>query len=164
MDSNYQVVECESNEPSWEYTVRNKTRGIAAERKAVQKAGHSMASKLKPGVFVAVQDREDGNHAVPFMIGMTIDTGDGACFAVPAKGRQYVNRTRYDDGEYGVAVQWLSRLAEDPEQRTFELDKSSEQFIFNSTELRCIDIEMPRMCAGPTPRRPTTRRKGRGVV
>ena len=55
----------------------------------MQKAGHSLASKLKPGMFVAVQDREDGNHAVPFMhmIGITVDAGDGTCFAVPAKIR-----------------------------------------------------------------------------
>ena len=69
-----------------------------------------MASKLKPGMIVVVQDREDGNHAVPFMIGITVDTGDGTCFAVPAKGRQYVDGTRYDDGEYGVTVRWLSRF------------------------------------------------------
>ena len=83
-----------------------------------------------------------------------VDTGDGTCFAVPAKGRQYVDRTRYDDGECGVVVQWLCRLAEDAEQRTFELDNKSKQFIFNSTELRAINVEMPRVCAGPTPVRP----------
>ena len=101
---------------------------------------------------------------MPFMIGITVDTGDGSCFAVPAKGRQYVNRTRYDNGEYGVAVRWLSRLAEDPEQRTFELDNNSEQFIFNSTELRAIDVGMTRARAGPTPVRPVTRsgHSGRG--
>lgn len=53
-----------------------------------------------------------------------------------------MNRTRYDNGEYGVAVRWLSRLAEDPEQRTFELDNNSEQFIFDSMELRAIDVGM----------------------
>ena len=130
----------------------------------MQMVGHSLASKLKPGQVVAVQDREDGNHVVPFMIGITVDTGDGSCFAVPAKGRQYVNRTRYDNGEYGVAVRWLSRLADDPEQRTFELDNNSEQFIFNSTELRAIDVGMTRVRAGPTLVRPVTRsgHSGRG--
>ena len=72
-----------------------------------------------------------------------------------------MNRTRFDDGEYGVAVQWLSRLAEDAEQRTFELDKTSKQFIFNSTELRAVDVEMPRVRVGPAPIRPVTR-SGRG--
>lgn len=86
MDSNYQVVDCEKKEPSWEYTVRNQTRGIVAERKAVQAAGHALASQLKPGMLVAVQDREDGNWTVPFMIGVTVDMGDGTCFAVPAEG------------------------------------------------------------------------------
>ena len=124
-----------------------------------------MASKLKRGMFVAVQDREDGNHAVPFMIGITVDAGDGTCFAVPAKGRQYVNCTRFDDGEYGVAVRWLCRLAEDPEQRTFELDNNSKQIIFNSTESRAIDVDMHRAHVGPTPVRPvTSRQSGRGRV
>ena len=53
-----------------------------------------------------------------------------------------VNRTRFDDGEYGIAVRWLARLPEDPELRTFELEGDSEEFVINSTELRCTQIEL----------------------
>ena len=160
MDSNYKVVECETKEPWWEYTVQQLgARGIGRTRKVAQDQGRAMAEKLKPGEFIAVQDREDGNHTVPFMIGVTLDTGDGTCFAVPKEGRQNVNRTRFDDGEYGIAVRWLGRLAEDAELRTFDLVADcAEEFIVNSTELRCSEIEMiPVQPVGPA-----VRRSGRG--
>ena len=38
----------------------------------------------------------------------------------------------------------LERLAEDSEGRTFEFDPSVEPSLFNSTELRCIDIKLPK--------------------
>ena len=122
------------------------------------------APPTKSGEFIAVQDREDGNHTIPFMIGVTLDTGDGTCFAVPKKGRQNVNRTRFDDGEYGIAVQWLGRLAEDSELRTFDLAADcAEEFIVNSTELRCSQIEMiPVQALGPTVRRSRRSRGGGG--
>ena len=55
-------------------------------------------------------------------------------------------------------------MAEDAEQRTFEMDNNSKQFIFNSTELRAVDVEMPRVRVGPTPVGPVTRQSGRGCV
>ena len=163
MDSNYRVVECETKEPWWEYTVRLQgARGIGQARKVAQAKGRTMAEKLKPGEFIAVQDREDGNHTVPFMIGVTLDTGDGTCVVVPKQGRQNANRTRFDDGEYGIVVRWLGRLAEDAELRTFDLVADcTEEFIVNSTELRCSQIEMiPEQLVGPAVRR-SPRGKGR---
>jgi hypothetical protein len=35
-------------------------------------------------------------------------------------------------------------MAEDSEGRTFEFDPSVEPSLFNSTELRCIDIKLPK--------------------
>ena len=84
-----------------------------------------------------------------------LDVGDGTCFAVPKEGKQYVNRTRFDDGEYGIAVRWLGRLTEDPELRTFDLDaECTDEFIVNSSELRCTHIELiPHCPVGPAVRR-----------
>ena len=65
-----------------------------------------------------------------------------------------MNDTRFDVGEIGIAVRWLSRLAEDPEKRTFELDPHSKEFVINSTELRAGNIEMDQQeVAGPAVRR-----------
>lgn len=64
-----------------------------------------------------------------------------------------IDGTRYDPGDYAIAVQWLALAAEDPEQRTFELAEGGEQFLINSTELRhsgiSLDLVPP---AGPTGR------------
>ena len=117
------------------------------------------------------------------MIGVTVDVGDGTCIAVKGQGRgqgqgrghgrgrgrgrgpcneqQYVDGTRFDEGELGIAVRWLSRLQEDAEQRTFELNDDadgSNQFIVNSTELRFTDIELLDVAAaGPAPVRRSKR-------
>ena len=162
MDSNCRLVECETQERWWENSVRLKgAHGVGVARKKAQFKGRRMAEKVKPGEFIAVQDREDGHHTVPFMVGVTQDVGDGTCFAVPKEGRQYVNRTRFDDGEYGIAVQWLARLPEDPELRTFELDGDSEEFVINSTELRCAQIELipDRPVRAPVRRSPRARKR-----
>ena len=81
---------------------------------------------LKPGVVIVVQDRENQNHDVPFLIGITQDTGDGSCIvrSVPVqaslrgrgRGRgsatntqrrtEYINGTRFDEGDLAVSVKW----------------------------------------------------------
>jgi hypothetical protein len=128
-----------------------------------------MAEKLKPGMFIAVQDRIDGHRTgnqEPFMIGITMDAGEGSCvmFKRGAKDkRKHVDGTRFDPGDWGIAVRWLSRLEEDDEQRTFELEgddsgkvDDSKVVVINSTELRCHSIEMEVLEAeGPAVRRST---------
>jgi hypothetical protein len=52
----------------------------------------------------------------------------------------------------------LERLAEDSEGRTFELSEDQEPTVFNSTELRCIDIRMQH----EEPLQYVRRRSGRG--
>ena len=78
MDSNCQVKDCKSAERWYESTVSlQETRGIPAQRKKVQRKGRELAKKLKPGIVIAVQDRENQHHDAPFLIGVTQDTGDG---------------------------------------------------------------------------------------
>ena len=55
----------------------------------------------------------------------------------------------------------LDRLAEDSEGRTFELRANAEQSLFNSTELRAIDIEMHSAYKHATPQAKPNRRSGR---
>ena len=54
--------------------------------------------------------------------------------------RETIDGTRFDPGDCAIAVRWRSRLAEDPEQRTFELTGKEEQFVINSTELRYVNV------------------------
>ena len=80
MDSNYRVAGCVSCEPWWEHSVALQgSRGIGAAKVAAQKKGRELASKLKPGTVIAVQDREVQNYTLPFLIGITQDAGNGSC-------------------------------------------------------------------------------------
>ena len=53
-----------------------------------------------------MQDREDGNHAVPFLIGVTQDTGGGSCIVEKVAERKSINGTRFDAGDYAISVKW----------------------------------------------------------
>ena len=61
-------------------------------------------------------------------------------------------------------MRWLGRLAEDPELRTFELDADcTDEFIVNSSELRCTHIELiPDRPVGPAVRRSRRVHAGHG--
>ena len=82
MNSNYQVSSCECSEPWWERSVALKgTQGIIAQKKEAQRKGREQAKKLKLGTFIAVQDRSSQGYTIPFMIGITLDTGHATCCA-----------------------------------------------------------------------------------
>ena len=107
MNSNYQVLACERKEKWFECSVARKdVRGVRARRDEAQVKGLTMAKKLKPGMFVAVQDREDQEFDVPFIIGLTCDVGNGTCIVKEHTEREYVNGTRFDAGEAAVAIRW----------------------------------------------------------
>lgn len=144
MNSNYQVPRCVYSEPWWECSVQlHGTKGIAAQRKLAQKKGREYAKGLKPGTFIAAQDREDQNFAVPFIIGVTVDTGDGSCIVrQDFEKRQKIDGTMFDPGDCAIAVRWLRRVSDDSEQRSFEYDATAPQMTLNSTELRCVTVEL----------------------
>ena len=97
------------------------------------------ADKLKPGTFIAAQDREDQNFAVPFLIGITVDHGNGSCIVQrDFDKRTKIDGTTFDPGDCAIVVRWLSRVSADSEQRAFTLDVSTPQVTLNSTELRCV--------------------------
>ena len=127
MDSNYQVKDCKVKEPWYEATVSlQATRGIPAQRKEAQRKGRELAKQLKPGEYIAVQDREGQHCGAPFWIGITCDTGDGTCIArtvpkqPPTKGRgrgrggsmttqrrtEHTDGIRFDEGDVAVSVRW----------------------------------------------------------
>jgi hypothetical protein len=108
MDSNYQVCGCRSKEPWWEHSVALLgTRGIGAQKKEAQRRGRDLASRLKLGTFIAVEDRKAPPGTVAFLIGITLDSGNGTCIKEHVKGpRKTIAKTRFDDGDYAIQVQW----------------------------------------------------------
>jgi hypothetical protein len=119
-------------------------RGIGGRRKAAQAAGHKFIAKLKPGSRVAVQNRGEMNGD-NYWVGIALDVGDGTCVVRECTERsEWIQGTELTRGDYAVAVQWLTRDDADSERLTF-LDPDTppaQQEVFNSTELRCIDLNL----------------------
>ena len=188
MDSNYEVTGCTSQQrwrasgagrlvardagvieggspfKWWNCSVQRKdTRGVANRRIEAQCKGHNLAKQLTPGMMVAVQDRL--NNESEYIIGMTVDVGDKTCIIKQVQERaERINGTQFHRGDYVVAVQWLVRLAEDCEQRTFEYKSDAPQDVFNSTELRCIDIQLDKQDGNLAPVRRSLRERSRSAA
>ena len=58
------------------------------------------------GTFIAVQDRGVTGPNVPFLIGITQDTGNGSCIEQHIGRRQTINSTRFDAGDYAISMKW----------------------------------------------------------
>ena len=94
-------------------------------------------------------------YAVPFLIGVTLDVGNGSCIKEELSERKNIDGTRFDPGDFAIAVRWLERVDDDEQQRTFEFSSTDgSQFVINSTELRHSGFEFDKVAPlGPIPRR-----------
>ena len=94
-------------------------------------------------------------YAVPFLIGVTLDVGNGSCIKEEVSERKNIDGTRFDPGDSAIAVRWLERVDDDEQQRTFEFSSTDgSQFVINSTELRHNGFELDKIAPlGPIPRR-----------
>ena len=150
-----------SQEPWWDCSVQLQgARGVHRQRQLAQKKGRELAESLKPNCFVAVQDRSAEGREEHFLVGITVDCGGGSCIKRKVQEKEVIDGTRFHPGDYAIAVMWLARLAEDPEQRTFELTGEEEQFVINSTELRYVNVSLDLVPPVNAP----TRRSSRGLT
>ena len=106
--------------------------------------------------YVAVQNREV-NNTDPYWVGITLDSGDGTCVIKKNLGRtEKIQGMTFTRGDYAVAVRWLARDDADSKRLTFlsaDHDAPAAQEVFNSTELRCIDLNMTEQkCLAPAGR------------
>ena len=182
MDSNLVVSDCECSGAhfSWKEQDVNRTDagGIAERRVAAQREGKRQMEKLKPGMWLAVQDRSvtEGDS---YWIGraFAIPGKESSCVHKAVEGRsEWIGGVEFGRGDFAVAVQWWVKTTTDPEERTFEEWQPSTQdketygietannghyFIFNSTELRLVNFSMERLTdelAPPVIRTRSTRR------
>ena len=161
MNKGYQVEGCTRQEPWYDTPVQLQgPRGIRRQKELAQKKGRELAESLKPGCFVAVQDRTAQGREEHFLIGATVDCGGGSCIKRQVEQRETIDGTRFDPGDHAIAVRWLARLAEDPEQRTFEFTGEEEQFVINSTELRYVNVALDMVPPIAAP----VRRSNRGLT
>ena len=131
----------QGQEPWWDCTVNLQgPRGVRRQQQLAQKKGRELAESLTPNTFIAVQDRRAQGSDAHFLIGITVACDGDSCIKKKVEVRETIDGTRFDPGDYAIVVRWLSRLAEDPEQRTFELTGEEELFLISSTELRYSDV------------------------
>ena len=92
---------------------------------------------------------------MPFLIGVTLDVGNGSCIKEEVSERKNIDGTGFDPGDFAIAVRWLERVDDDEQQRTFEFSSTDgSQFVINSTELRHSGFELDKVAPlGPIPRR-----------
>ena len=157
---------------------RKDTRGVMNRRNKAQEYGRQLAEKLKPGAWVAVQERDVDHPQDPYMVGRVMDAGDRTPIIERVNERKTVNKTLFTKGDYMVAVRWCHRDDADSERLTFIDDKydvaeadmttdmldSRQVDVFNATELRAIDLTMnPAVEEEELPRvRRSTRNGGSG--
>ena len=114
--------------------------------------GHELAAAgLIPGQWVLVEAFCDGEDEV--WLGKTLGFGDFGrdyCCKRHDAAVATVYGTRFNTGDYMVAVQWYERLSEsgDGERREFIRGKR-ELDVINSTELRMVGFEMGAIGAFP---------------
>jgi len=145
--------------PNWFYEWRNascraKTGAqTSCPDKRAREHGHKLASAgLRPGQWVLVEAYCDAEDEM--WLGKTVAFGDfglsPSCCKRHNGGQQNVYGTRFNSGDYMVAVQWYERLAEsgDGERREFEQGERMIDVI-NSTELRMVNVKVTEIGAFP---------------
>ena len=150
LTSTYEVPGCaKAGNPLYQWrnaSCRAKTGAEASSPDQRARAhGHALAAAgLEPGQWVLVEaycDEED-----VMWLGKTVAfgaLGQGSCCKRHDEGQKNLYGTRFNTGDYLVAVQWYERLPEsgDGERREF-IRGTREIDVINSTELRWYGFEM----------------------
>lgn len=99
-------------------------------------------------MWAAVQNRADDGD--PYLVGTLVDAGNGSPIMKKVTDTtEKINGTTFTNGDSVMAMEWFSRDPAGSQLLTFMGDAddidtpgSIEFDIFNSTELRCIDLTM----------------------
>ena len=127
-----------------------------------QASGHALAKDVAPGKWVLAEcfgDNED-----EMWLGKAVATKELDSTAVPKCKKRHTGRqqrikgTRYDRGDWRVAVDWYERMGDDEERLIFRAPPEGPEegavYFFNSTELRHVlsssDVPMAMGADGQT--------------
>ena len=106
-ESGYQVLGCERHEPWWDNSVQLQgARGVKYRQQLASKKGRELVQSLKPGTFVAVEDRNGHWSESPFLIGVTVACNGDSCISKEYAERETHEGTRYDPGDCAVAIRY----------------------------------------------------------
>jgi len=157
LNSAYEVVGCtKSGDPfySWRNASCRAKSGAEAsspDKRAREHGHHLAAVGLKPGQWVLVEAY--GDEVDEMWLGKTVafdGFGSGSsCCKRHSGGQKNAFGTRFNAGDYMVAVQWYERLPGDGERRQFYREEPNI-YVINSTELRGVDVEVTVIGALPS--------------
>lgn len=108
----YVVTGCTSQEKWYDCTVQRKDAvGVHVRRQLSQQVGQKLAKTLKPGDWIAVQDRRTVDPVFPFMIGRArcadgSTDGEQGCVVETLTEKKTIDGQRFDAGDSLVAVEW----------------------------------------------------------
>jgi hypothetical protein len=109
--------------------------GIAERRAKAQKAGADMVARLKPGMWLASQDRMTDDS---FWIGQAHKLPNGTCVHKAVTERtDNMAGVQYTRGDFAIAVKWWLKTADDPEERTYE------EWVPTQADIEAFGIETP---------------------
>jgi hypothetical protein len=154
LNSRYEVHECAKGADPL-YRWRNAScrakigPGASSPDKRAREQGHKLAVGAKPGRWVLVEAFND--EVDEMWLGRTVAFGafgSDACCKQHNEGQKNVYGTRFNTGDYMVAVQWYERLGESAERREFIRGKRMIDVV-NSTELRLLGFEMANIGVSP---------------
>jgi len=151
LTSDYKVDGCaKASDPLYEWrnaSCRAKTGAQAsAPDKRAREHGHALAAAgLEPGQWVLVEAFGDEQDEI--WLGKTVAFGafgrQLSCCKQHTGGQQNVFGTRFNTGDYMVAVQWYERLTENGDRERREFVRGERMIdIINSTELRMAGVRV----------------------
>jgi hypothetical protein len=146
-----------ASDPLYEWrnaSCRAKTGAQAsAPDKRAREHGHALAAAgLEPGQWVLVEAFGDDEDEM--WLGKTVAFGAfgrlPSCCKQHTEGQQNVFGTRFNTGDYMVAVQWYERLTENGDRERREFVRGERMIdIINSTELRMTGVRVEAIGAFP---------------
>ena len=140
---------------------RSDALGIAERRTAAQREGRRLVGNLKPGMWLASQDRRSDDT---LWIGQAVKVKSDCIHKSVEARSEWIAGAEFNRGDYAIAVKWWIKTTDDPEELTYEewqptaaeieafgIETSDGvYFIVNSTELRHVGFQMDAVSPPPS--------------
>jgi hypothetical protein len=158
-DSNYELPGCtKAGNPlyAWRNASCRAKNGAEASSpdKRARKHGHELAAAgIRPDQWILVEAFGDNDDEM--WLGKTEAFFGGSCYKQHRGGQQNLYGTRFNTGDYMVAVQWYEeRLTESDSGRRREFVRGERATdVINSTELRGVGVRVEKMRPFPAVKR-----------
>ena len=115
---------------------------VAVREKHIKDRGHSLSNGLQVGMWVLVE--AFGDEDDDMWLGKTVafPDDDDVCAREHTTGQTFMYSTRFDKGDFTIAVQWYERSAECSDERREFIMGEPDISLASSSELRACGFQM----------------------